>query len=77
MRVFDVDDDYQGTFAPERDAIVVNGHRLDPYASGADNQWSINTFLVPTDYLVLPNAGGSRSVGFPCRPARMPCSLAA
>lgn len=57
LRVFDVDDDYAGgTYAAEYDQVVVNGTVLPGYLSGADSQWSINTFRVPLNLLRFPTA---------------------
>lgn len=51
VRVFDVDDDAPST--PEVDHLYVNGELLGTL-SGADNQWSINTFEFPLTNLRLP-----------------------
>ncbi len=57
LRVFDVDDDYPGTdVEPEADQVVVNGNPLPDFLSGADGQWSINTFVFSSDYLQLPTS---------------------
>lgn len=57
LRVFDVDDDYAGgQFAPEVDEVSVNGTTLPGALSGADNQWSINTFEVPLELVRFPTA---------------------
>lgn len=55
LRVFDVDDDFAGTSPnPERDVVVVNGTLLPGALSGADGQWSVNTFRLPLNLLRLP-----------------------
>lgn len=51
LRVFDVDDDAPS--APEVDHVYVNGVLVGTL-SGADNQWSINTFEFPLVNLLLP-----------------------
>lgn len=57
IRVFDVDDDYSGTdHQPELDKMVVNGTTLPGFLSGANDQWSINSFAVPLNLLRLPTA---------------------
>lgn len=56
VRVFDVDDDYVGPDEPEVDQLVVNGTTLTEYLSGANNQWSINTFVLPAELLRLPTS---------------------
>lgn len=55
-RAFDVDDDFVGSFPAEIDQIIVNGTVLPGALSGADNQWSLSTFDVPLELLVLPTA---------------------
>jgi hypothetical protein len=60
VRVWDVDDDYSGTdVEPEVDQLVVNGVNTTEALSGADSQWSINTFTIPSDRLILPTEGNS------------------
>ena len=54
VRVFDVDDDAPST--PEVDHLFLNGELLGTL-SGANNQWSINTFEFPLNILRLPTAG--------------------
>jgi len=51
LRVFDVDDD--AAVGPEVDVLYINGTEVGTL-SGADNQWSINTFEF------LPRAGPGR-----------------
>jgi len=57
VRLFDVDDDYAGTDQkPELDKMVVNGTTLSGFLSGANDQWSINSFAVPLNLLRLPTS---------------------
>lgn len=57
LRVFDVDDDYAGTdVAPELDRLVFNGVTVDGFLSGANDQWSVNSFPLDLDLLELPTA---------------------
>ncbi len=51
VRAFDVDDD--APVGPEVDILYVNGTEVGAL-SGADNQWSINTFEFPLELLRLP-----------------------
>jgi Tol biopolymer transport system component/pimeloyl-ACP methyl ester carboxylesterase len=51
LRVLDVDDD--APVGPEVDILYINGTEVGTL-SGADNQWSINTFEFPLELLRLP-----------------------
>lgn len=53
LRVFDVDDD--APVGPEVDELYVNGF-LAGTLSGANDQWSVNTFEFPLSQLRLPTA---------------------
>lgn len=53
LRAFDVDDDEP--VVPEVDEVYINGFHIGTL-SGADDQWSVNTFEFPLSHLRLPTA---------------------
>ncbi|MDB4894814.1 MAG: hypothetical protein JWN15_1076 [Firmicutes bacterium] len=58
LRVYDVDDDYQGTaHQPERDIVYVNGHELDRPLSSGNDTWPTLTYEVPIEWLKFPQPG--------------------
>lgn len=58
LRVWDVDDDYQGTrFQPERDVVKINGHVLPEPLSSGDDTWDTVSYSVPVEYLRFPELG--------------------
>jgi hypothetical protein len=58
IRVYDVDNDYQGSdVAPERDILRINGQVLYPSLSSGNNTWSTLTYRVPVTYLKFPAPG--------------------
>jgi Ca2+-binding RTX toxin-like protein/pimeloyl-ACP methyl ester carboxylesterase len=57
LRAWDVDA-AQG----EVDEVYVNGQKLDGQLTGANDQWSTDTFSFTTDYLTLPAAAGETAV---------------
>ncbi|MGB8957013.1 MAG: CARDB domain-containing protein [Tumebacillaceae bacterium] len=58
MRVYDVDNDYQGgDVAPEQDILHINGHELAPALTSGNETWSTLTYQVPITYLKFPNVG--------------------
>ncbi|HEY0606602.1 MAG TPA: hypothetical protein VGD58_26995, partial [Herpetosiphonaceae bacterium] len=58
IRVFDVDNDYQGgEAAPERDILKINGRVLYPALTSGNNTWSTLTYRVPVTYLKFPAPG--------------------
>ncbi len=52
MRIFDVDEE-----SGEVDYLYVNGNQQARKLSGANDQWSINTYPIPSSQLRLPTAG--------------------
>jgi pimeloyl-ACP methyl ester carboxylesterase len=58
LRVWDVDDDYQGTeVQPERDVVKINGYVLPKPLSSGNDTWDTLSYSVPVEYLRFPELG--------------------
>jgi len=60
MPAFDVDSTAQTSgYAPEIDKVTINGNELPKTLTGVNNQWVLNVFDVPLEYLKFPSAPGA------------------
>jgi len=57
MPVYDVDDDYSGSYyVKEIDKIYINGHYMG-LLSGGNGNWKQNSFTIPIEWLKFPTKG--------------------